>query len=234
MTLKWNSRKDLTHFTVIKTLYYRGRFMGTLILAALGFDEKFIVRCIMRNNPSEIARVILFQPLSRDNYSERRSQQAWNNVRKVVEEYMGIEVEKHQIDPALMMNVIREARKLIIDWAGKRVIICGGSGMRALAIALVTATFTLPPEDKNKVIIDIDLESSDNYVRIRPGDIDKLRLTPRDEKVLEAVAKLGKASVADISRVTGLSKPTVSRTAKRLAEWGYLERVGKGVYRARG
>ena len=207
--------------------------LKTLVIAALGFDEKFIVRCITRNDPTNIDKVVLFQPSTGDDYSRRRSEEAWKNLKKVVEEYMGIRIEKRQVNPTIIIDVIGEVRRLITSWSGDRIVICGGSGMRALAIALVAATFTLPLEDRNKVVIDIDLESSDKYVRIRPSDVDRLKLTSREEQVLEAVARLGEASVADISRDTGLSKPTVSRIAKRLAEWGYLERVGKGVYKMR-
>ena len=207
--------------------------LKTLVIAALGFDEKSIVRCITRNDPTSIDKVVLFQPSTGDEYSRKRLEEAWNNLRKVIEEYAGIRIEKRQVNPTIIIDVIKEVRRLITSWGGNRIVICGGSGMRALAIALVIATFTLPPEDKNKVVIDIDLESLDKYVRIRLSDVDRLKLTDNEEKVVEAVARLGEASVADISEYTGLPKSTVSRIAKRLAEWGYLERVGKGVYRMR-
>jgi hypothetical protein len=54
----------------------------------------------------------------------------------------------------------------------------------------------------------------------------------RSETIINAVTKLGEASVEDVARATGLDKRGVGSSLHYLAEAGKLRHAGAGIYRA--
>ena len=54
----------------------------------------------------------------------------------------------------------------------------------------------------------------------------------RSRTIIDAVAKLGEASIEDVARVTGMDKRGVGSSLHYLAEAGKLKHLGTGKYKA--
>ena len=205
------------------------------ILGVLGFDEKFLVRCALRAYSAlGVFRLVLYVARPRDDYARQRVEKAWSELKKILGDYAGILVERRDVDPMDYWKIVETARSDIVNALKRgKVVICAGSGMRALVTALITAALTLPKGlDPSMVEIQVDLESGEGYISYTAAEaLETTELEARELMILETIKRLGEASVKDIHAETQIPKSTISRIAKKLERMGYLQRVGHGVYK---
>ena len=207
------------------------------IIATLGFDEKFLVRCVLRvNSTARASKLVLYVARPLDDYSRQRVERAWRELNRILGEYVGVSIIRRDVDPTDFWGIVELARRDIVEALREgMVVVCAGSGMRAVVVALVTAALTLPHDlDYSMIEIQADLESGGVYVSYTVAEALETRsLEAREYVILETIKRLREASVKDIHKETGIPKSTVSRLAKKLERLGYLEKVGHGIYRLR-
>jgi len=209
------------------------------VVGVLGFEEKFLARCMMRvHGGGGLSRVVLFVPSPSDDYSSRRSEEAFRALKKLAEEYMGAAVERVVVDPADFWGCVSRARSLImsiLDSGVEKVFLCIASGMRALVAALIVAALTLPRDyDLERVVVQGDLESGTGMVEFAVSQVRSLaELTSTEERVLKLLSEVGELRLSDVARRLELPKSTVWRTLVSLERKGLVEKLPQGLYRAK-
>ncbi|MEB3774249.1 MAG: CRISPR-associated CARF protein Csa3 [Desulfurococcales archaeon] len=204
------------------------------IIATLGFEEKYIVRCTLRYSTRfRIGGVTLYTATPTDEYSEERVSNAFRQAVKVLG-YMGIEPRLERMNPYRYLQNIEDLRRLILEKARSGyVIVCITGGLRIIGATLLSAALLLPSPPPRNVIVSIEHDVEQGYVEAPLEALEKLRsLSGREMLVYEAVKELGEAGPTDISRELGIPKTSAWRILNRLAERGLLVRSGRR-FRAR-
>lgn len=217
-----------------------GREAPAELLGATGFDERLLLRCALHYAEIyTLRRAVLVHPEPRDELSMRRAEETLRNVRRVLEELMGVSIEVKTVDPRNLMVTVSELRAIIEDSLRRGVVcLCLGSGMRALNVALLVAAVTLPEGyDKGMVRVCIELEGWAERVEMPLSVmLRKPVLDAREQRVLSALKSLGgQGRLSDIHEALRRGqieypKSTLRKVLGRLEELGVVRRVRRGYY----
>ena len=197
-----------------------------ILVATVGFDEKFTIRAIMKHQDDIESFIgVLSEPV------EQRAMQAANNIKMFIENYL-IDKGRHikygfeEVDPSNPYTAISNLRKLfkpeyeyILNLSG---------GMRALIVETLTA-FIL---SRARGAIEIELENFTGKITIDPKIYTAGPLSSDEEKIVNAIKKLEKATYKDIVRETGIPRATVFKHLSTLRNRGIItyQREGKTTY----
>lgn len=213
--------------------------MATAVIGALGFEEKFLARCMMRaHGHGGLRSITLFVPTPSDDYSARRTESAFSTLRKLAEEYMGgVRVERVFVDPLDFWGCVSRVRRLVaqlLDEGFERVVLCIASGMRVLVAALIVGALTLPRGyDLSRVAIEADLESGTGTVVFSAAQVRSLgELSATEERVLRLLSERGSLRLGDIARLLDMPKSTAWRALSNLEKRGLVARRPSGIYEA--
>jgi len=200
--------------------------MMTIVLASLGFDERPILKAILRHYSEVIKGIKLIVPLSN---GDSRVEGAIIRLRELTLKLLDLEPTVMYINP---LEVIDSIRKIKIELnkalEGDKVLVVLGGGMRGVVIECLAATLLLPSELKRKVQIEVDLEFKEAHVSINADDLTYIQLNPFELSVLLEISKQGnQASIVNITTALGLPKSTTWKILKRLEKQGLLKRYQK-------
>jgi len=208
---------------------------GIVLVSTLGFDEKFAVRCLMRN-AERISKLVVITAPPLDEYSKSRLESAWSSLKKVAEEYASIEVERLEVaSPEKFWFSTRTIRrKLYEELAGhEELVLCLSGGLRALVAETLIAAVTLPSDaSTEKVAVEIELENLSGVVRFNIAQIQKqMQLTGPEHQILEMLEEKGSAKLSWLASMLGKPRTTVYRMLQKLEKQGLVVKEPDGTYR---
>ncbi len=210
----------------------------TAIIATLGFDERHIVRSMLRIGFGGVKRVILLVP--RGGLDER-TQRAYEEVKKLATMAEVTDVDMVEVPIESFNDAVADIRRIVYECVSKygKAVVSLGGGMRALVVETLIAVFTLPPNEKKKVDVIVDLETGKDGIKFPAWIPLELRLSDVESRVLEYVVEKGSANLGDVATELGVARSTAWKALERLVDAGLLSKreytyepteVGKFVY----
>jgi len=188
-----------------------------LFIATLGFDEKFIIRSLIRNGLSNGDSILIFAP--KGYLQDDKSSKAAEAIKEIVTKILPnveLRIEEYDLREDFAREIHR-ARSLIQNYESNEVIACLSGGMRALILGVISALMTL---DGYRIVIEIEFENLENYLRI-PLHTLKIPYNNRWLTILEHLES-GK-SIRAISKDVGLSAATISRIVNEMKSYKLVD-----------
>ncbi|MCX7796686.1 MAG: CRISPR-associated CARF protein Csa3 [bacterium] len=191
--------------------------MKRLFLATLGYDEKFVIRSLIRNGLSAGDSILLFAP--KDYLQDDKAVKAIEIIKGMVSRIVPdieLRIEEYDLFRDFPEEVSR-IRNVIKGYEFDEIVACLSGGMRALIFSIL---FTLLTFSGNlKIIVEIEFENLEHYIRV-PLSILKTPYSNRWVMILDFLSR--SMSLRKISQITGLSLATVSRIVKDIRSFGLI------------
>ncbi|RLF73293.1 MAG: CRISPR-associated transcriptional regulator Csa3 [Thermoplasmata archaeon] len=188
-----------------------------LILTTIGFDEKFIVRSLLRNKVGRGDKMVVFLF---EGYEENdKVMNALKSVKNILENVIFDEdfvVEK--LPKSDEIDVFLRIRKAILSnlTGDRQILAILSGGMRPLLITILMALFKT---DDAKIIIESEYENFEGHVVY---DMSPFK-AERNEKWINIIECLMEGdSLRGISRRTGLSLASISRELQRMMKYNLV------------
>lgn len=210
---------------------------GLVLLGVLGFDEKFLARCVMRNFAGgRLRRVVVLVPEPTREVAEKVGR-ARESLEKLVREYVEVDIEFLEVPRGSFKAAFHAARRAMAGAleGGSSLVICLSGGMRYTLLALIAAALSLrtdyPTLPGSRV--EVDLESGEGHVSLGLAQLRVLAsLDPVEVKALEGLweafeEKGGPVTLTELEQRTGLARSTLWRALTRMAAAGLVEREGR-------
>jgi CRISPR-associated protein Csa3 len=186
-----------------------------ILISAIGFEEKFLVRCFLRRGKNQIHKVILVKPKDGDN---RKTEEAISNLKKILDE-ASVPLEMLEVNPLDFVSAVVTIARKVKSIKRKDFLLNLSSGMRILNLEILSAFMMLGYDAE----IEVELESLNGLVVWRLKDLIPTELDDKEKVILKAIRD-GHYKVRDISSVTKIPLSTVSKKIAELESKGYLER----------
>jgi CRISPR locus-related DNA-binding protein len=197
---------------------------GRVFLCSFGFDEKFVLRCLVRYGFSvgDIVKLITSDP------PDNRVLDAYRRVEELARRLGGsselLAINCRDLDEALSATI-----DIVGSLKSHEIIVNLSGGMRIL-ICLILIALMLT-EIKSKIRIEIETEDLKSLVEI-PQKILKLpkfRMGEAKLKIAEILVSREELSVTELAVVMGKDKSLVSRHIRDMEEAGliHIERKGR-------
>lgn len=193
-----------------------------LYISTLGFDEKFVVRFLMRHGIKQKDKFLLI--VVKDFERNEKAKNAYNNLRNIVatlidqDNFFVLPIDVHD-DPIKNIRVI--ANK-IISIPQREIRVCLSGGMRILIILVVLA---LRLVGNRNIAIDVDFEDLSGHRTIQYTAL----IISRNVRWIEILRQIkqGIKGVRQLANVLGLSPATISRELAEMEEKGLIEKKSK-------
>ncbi|MEM4971936.1 MAG: CRISPR-associated CARF protein Csa3 [Sulfolobales archaeon] len=199
--------------------------MARILVSTIGFDEKFVIRALIKHLSNIDSFIgILSTPV------EQRARQAADNIEKFIEKYMDsgkrIPYSFEEIDVSDPYTAIAKIRRIFSP--ENEYIVNLSGGMRALIITVLIA-FVI---SRARGIIEIELENFLGTISIDPRVLIAGPLSSDEEKIVNTIKRLGKATYREIIKETGIPRATVFKHLSILRSKGVIQqqREGKNTY----
>ncbi|MBS7287540.1 MAG: CRISPR locus-related DNA-binding protein [Candidatus Freyarchaeota archaeon] len=191
-----------------------------IIVASLGFEEKFILRAIMRRGLKEGDKIVVIMPEGGDTRGERALQVISDVVLKLSDGT--VEVVKHQVNVRDFYGAVSSIRNLLreLSLEGRLVVNLSG-GIRLLIIETLAAVLSLGLQDAE---IEIETEDSSTVAVIPVRALYPLELELVEKQILQQAAEKGEIRLKDLEGLK-LPKATLWRKLARLTQQGLLEKT---------
>jgi CRISPR-associated protein Csa3 len=192
-----------------------------ILVATVGFDEKFVIRAVMRHVDS-LKKVYLITAAPVEERVKKAVRLIEEFISKILKE-PGKEVGLEVIEADLrdFFGVVAELRKKCFeeDEVTNTYIINLSGGMRALVLAVLTA-FVISGKTGE---IEVELENFRGVIRFSPELLRGVGLGDYDRKVLRSLAQRGKATYRELLTDTNLPRATLFRILKNLKLRGFIK-----------
>jgi len=200
--------------------------MPRVLVATIGFDEKFVIRALIRHQEEIDAFIgILSKPV------DQRAAQAADNIKGFIERYVrdrgrSLAYRFEEVDPSDPYLAISSLKKLFKQ--EDEYILNLSGGMRALVVETLTAFIA----SRARGVIEIELENFTGRIVIDPRVLTASPLNAEEERIVAAIRKLGRATYKDIIRETGIPRTTVFKHLSSLRSRGIIayQREGRTTY----
>lgn len=182
-----------------------------LYIATLGFDEKFIVRFLMRHGIKPKDKFLLL--VVKDFEKNEKAKNAYENLRGFIEtlidknNFFVLPIDIH-FNPMKNIKIIVNQ---ILSIPEKEIVACFSGGMRIL---IILATLSLRFLGDRQITMDIDFEDLSGY-KVIYYTATILPKNPRWLEILKRV-KQGIYGVRQLAEILGLSPATISRELSEL------------------
>ncbi|CAB49931.1 CRISPR-associated transcriptional regulator Csa3 [Pyrococcus abyssi] len=191
-----------------------------LAVFPVGFDEKFIIRALMRNQTKEGDRLLAVVP--NDYKKEERTVNALRAIKDIAIPLIGegnfkiIELPTTSGEEMVLKlksaieNNITEDRRVITILSG---------GMRPLNVIILLTVITI---ENVRVKVESDFENLSGFISLELGPF----LAPKNVRWINILCRLkaGK-SVRRIAEELGVSPATISRELKNLLKYSLVEEI---------
>jgi len=203
--------------------------MGSIV-AVLGFDERHVVRSILRLGFRNVDSIQLIVPDKQE--MDRRTVEAINRIRKLANAAAVSRVETHKVDYEDFDKAVLQIADILasVTLGGSNTVLSLGGGMRVLVIEAYTAVLSMPEELRKYVKIVIDFETGEGYVEVKPH-IPSYRLLSKDEILILKEAEKGEATPTKISKKLGIPKSSAWKKLAQMVKEGLLTKEARGSYR---
>jgi len=194
--------------------------MKMILIATLGFDEKFALRAIVRRGIREGDRIIALLPQRGD----PRGEKAFLTLKQTLLNMLPkLEVEKIEINVQDPYEAISSLRKIFksLSIKGDDIILNISGGQRLLIIETLAAALSL---NLRNIKFELETEDSSLYFTssleiMLPMNLDKL-----DLEILRKVAEKGSVKLTDLIDKIEIPKTTLWRKLNRLVELKLLKK----------
>ncbi|TRM89064.1 CRISPR locus-related DNA-binding protein, partial [Sulfolobus sp. E3] len=159
-----------------------------ILISAIGFEEKFLVRCFLRNGKNNIDKVILIKPEGEENPKTR---EAINNFKKLLDE-ASIPLEILEVNQLDLISTIVKISKKILSIKKRDFLLNLSSGMRILNFEIL-ATFLMLGYDAK---VEIEAENLTGVVTFELKEIVNDELDEKEVEIINAI-KGGHKKVRD-------------------------------------
>ena len=193
-------------------------YMPRALVASFGFDERFVVRAIIRHGIGVGDLLLLITSTSTE-----KTLTAYNYVKDLASK-VGAQVELLQLGdkvysfPDLVTELKRILLELLKSYDGITILLSGG--MRVLVLGLYTAALLIPQNVKERISLEIDTEDRGIHIAI-PNELLYI-LTPPDLgariNVLRAVVESPGLTIEELSQKLGKDESTIRRQIQTLAK----------------
>jgi len=203
--------------------------MGSIV-AVLGFDERHVVRSILRLGFRNVDSIQLIVPDKQE--MDRRTAEAINRIRKLANAAAVSRVETHKVDYEDFDKAVLQIADILasVTLGGSNTVLSLGGGMRVLVIEAYTAVLSMPEELRKYVKIVIDFETGEGYVEVKPH-IPSYRLLSKDEILILKEAEKGEATPTKISKKLGIPKSSAWKKLAQMVKEGLLTKEARGSYK---
>ncbi len=202
--------------------------MAKLVVATLGFEEKWAIRAVLTYGLEPGDKILVVTGPVID-----KVRRAYESIKRIADMVGDVDVKLLSLDsPCSFVENVARIRSMLIRHAQSmdNIIIVLSGGMRALILSLYTAILFLPVDIREKIsIVRIDLEDGSCSIEIPLELLDLVEtwspgaLAP----ILEIVYRRREVSIEDIAGYTGKDRTTIRRQVAKLAELGLVELSGR-------
>jgi CRISPR-associated protein Csa3 len=187
-------------------------------VATIGFDEKFVIRAILRNL-KELEKIYLVtaRPIEEKVAKAIDQVKQFVNVAllapgfKVIVEVVDVEIEDFP-------GAVSQIRKKCFSEPDNYVVSLGG-GMRAVVLATLAAFLVSGARGE----IEVELENFRGVIKFKPELFKITSLGDYEKSVISSLTKHGRATYKELLEDTGLSRATLFRVLKSLKLKGLIE-----------
>jgi len=197
------------------------------LVAVLGFDERHVIKSILRIGFKNVIGLYLIVPSGR---VVKQTEEAIRRIREIAGMAGVASVEVFEVDPLRFEEAVARLRSLLMKLCagGVEVIVSLGGGMRALVVESLTASILLPRDMWRFLRIVSDLETGEGYVEFVLEDVMLINELRYEELMLiNYVSERGSAGPTDISRDLSIPKTTAWKALNKLLGKGLLKKVGR-------
>jgi len=197
------------------------------LIAVLGFDERHVVKSLLRLGFKNVKEVYLLVPSGR---ATKQSEDAIKRIREIAGLAGVSAVEVFEVDPLKFEESTTRIRKLLMSLCagGEEITISLGGGMRALIIEALIASLLIPRELSNSIKIVSDLETDEGFIEMRASDLLMISELNVDELlILSYLLKKNAVGPTEISRDLNIPKTTAWKILNKLNKRGLLTRLGR-------
>ena len=193
--------------------------MANALIASLGFDERHVIRNLLRIGFKGIKKIILLIP-SWD--IDSRTKRAIDEIVKIAV-IAGLErnsIVTYRVDVKNLYNAVKAIYRLFRELVNEevdKVIVSLGGGLRALIIEAFLAIILLDRNTREKITVIVDLETGEDYIVVDPSM--PFNYIPSENEVL-VLNKLFQMpmSFKELLETTKLPRTTLWKTLCRLQE----------------
>jgi CRISPR-associated protein Csa3 len=192
------------------------------LIAVLGFDERYVIRSLLRLGFKNVDVIYLVVPSGR---ITKQTEEAIKRITEVAKLANVSDVKVFEVDPLGFGSAVAKLRKLIMDLCsgGKDLVISLGGGMRVLIVETLVASLLVPKELSSHILIVVDLESGEGYIEVNISNILAISELKLDElQVLKYLLTKAPAGPTEISKILGIPKTTVWKILKKLHAKGLV------------
>ena len=203
--------------------------MGSIV-AVLGFDERHVVKSILRLGFRNVNSIHLILPDGKG--MDKRAVEAIERIRRLADAAGVSRVEAHKVNYEDFDEAVLQIADILasVTLGGSDTVLSLGGGMRALVIEAYTAVLSMPEELRKYIRIVIDFETGEGCVEVKPH-VPKYRILSKDEILILREAEKGEATPTKISEKLGIPKSSAWKKLAQMVEEGLLMKEMRGSYR---
>lgn len=199
------------------------------LVAVLGFDERHVIKSLLRLGFKNVRRVYLVVPYGR---TGKQTEEAIKRIKEIAEMAgTGADgVKTLEVDPLNFSESVGKIRRLLMEMSAgcEEVVVSLGGGMRVLVLETLVASLLVPRELRGCVKIVSDLETGEGFVELWASDmLLASELKPDELLTLSYLLKRGSAGPTDVGRDLKMPKTTAWKILSRLSRRGLLTRLGR-------
>lgn len=201
--------------------------MTRALIASFGFDEKFVVRAILRHGIGAGDEIILVT-----GRPEEKAQKAYETVKQLADS-ADAKVSLKQLNEAIydFKQLIRETKKILLDAIERhaKVTLLLSGGMRVIVLGLYTALLLLPKQLREKVKVELDTEDTYRLVEI-PDSILNLFEVPElgaKKDLLAVIVNEPGLTIEGLARRLNKDESTIRRQLQALLSLGLVRVEGR-------
>ncbi|MCS7109121.1 MAG: hypothetical protein RMH77_07165 [Sulfolobales archaeon] len=197
------------------------------LIAVLGFDERHVIKSLLRLGFKNVNKIYLVIPSGR---KTKQTDEAISRIREVSGLAGVTQVELFEVDPMDFGSTVSKLRRLLMDLSvgGEAITVSLGGGLRAMVIEVLIASLLVPPEVGGKINLVCDLETGEGFIEFSVLNILSISRLSYDElKVLSYLIEKDFVGPTIVSKDLDIPKTTAWKLLRKLYDKGYLIRRGR-------
>jgi len=195
--------------------------MTRTFIATLGFDEKFVVRGLLRHGFTKNDQLILVTSSPLDERVEKAYQ------------YIKDFLSKHEVKPQIVEINTLDFNKALIQLKGllttintTELIVNLSGGMRALILEVLVALLYSGILEHTKLIVEVELENFTSTVTIPLSVLKALttyKLSETKKQILKALIKHRELSIQELCNLLSKDESVISRHLSNLQKLNFID-----------